>query len=77
MEELLIKQVRKHDFLYNHGCPSYRDQNIRRIAWDEIGNELKITGNHLYNLFNLPNSSSIYFTRIKIFFRVNVNINIT
>jgi len=45
MDELLIKKVREHQVLYNHGSSDYRDQQIRLNAWEEIGKELNITGN--------------------------------
>jgi len=45
MDELLIEKVREHKALYDHGSTDYRDQQIRQNAWEEIGKELKITGN--------------------------------
>lgn len=45
MEELLIEKVREHKVLYDHGSTDYRDQKIRQNTWEEIGKELKITGN--------------------------------
>lgn len=45
MDEVLIKKVREHEVLYNVGSSNYRDQRIRQTAWEEIGKELKISGN--------------------------------
>ncbi|VVC24938.1 MADF domain [Cinara cedri] len=44
MEEL-IKKVREHGVLYDHGSHDYRDQHVRQTAWEEIGRELQISGN--------------------------------
>lgn len=43
-KELLIEKVRQYDFLYNQRSKNYRDQNMRHEAWEEIGKELKSTG---------------------------------
>lgn len=45
MDKLLIEKVREHKALYDIGSTDYRDQQIRQNAWEEIGKELKITGN--------------------------------
>lgn len=44
MEEMLIEKVREHNVLYDHGSSDYRYQHIRKNAWEEIGQELKISG---------------------------------
>ncbi|KAL4101263.1 hypothetical protein QTP88_021283 [Uroleucon formosanum] len=36
---------KNHEALYNHGSRDYRDQQQRQTAWEEIGKELKISGN--------------------------------
>lgn len=45
MDELLIEKVREHHVLYNNSYSDYRDKQIRTNAWEEIGKELKISGN--------------------------------
>lgn len=44
MEEMLIEKVREHNVLYDHGSSDYRDQHIRKNEWEEIDQELKISG---------------------------------
>lgn len=44
LEQLLIEQVRQREFLYNPNLIDYRDHKMRQKAWEEIGQELKMTG---------------------------------
>jgi len=55
MEEKLIEQVRVHEVLYNCKLSSYRDQNIRQEAWEEIGRELQMPGTHTHTFINKLN----------------------
>ncbi|XP_025203853.1 transcription factor Adf-1-like [Melanaphis sacchari] len=41
-EENLIENVRAHTSLYDMFSEDYRDQNVRKEAWVEIGDALKI-----------------------------------
>ncbi|XP_055539777.1 uncharacterized protein LOC129726749 [Wyeomyia smithii] len=40
MEEILIAEVRKRSFLYDHKSPLYRDKHRRYASWEEIGKKL-------------------------------------
>lgn len=42
-EENLIENVRAHTSLYDIFSEDYRDQNVRKEAWEEIGDALKIS----------------------------------
>lgn len=55
MEEKLIEQFRVHEVLYNCKLSSYRDQNIRQKAWEEIGRELQMPGTHTHTFINKLN----------------------
>ncbi|XP_038210365.1 uncharacterized protein LOC119831164 [Zerene cesonia] len=41
-EEVLISQIKQHPVLYNSTLSSYRDQNMRNNAWEEISKQLNI-----------------------------------
>jgi len=43
-EELLIENVRENKSLYDVFSADYKDQNIRREAWEEIGKNLQMSG---------------------------------
>lgn len=43
-EESLIEHVREHKSLYDVFCAEYKDQNIRKEAWEEIGTNLQMSG---------------------------------
>lgn len=43
-EMLLIEKVREHECLYSMRSKHYRDNNMRREAWDEIADEMYTTG---------------------------------
>jgi len=43
-EELLIENVREHKSLYDIFSVDYKDNNIRKEAWEEIGANLQMSG---------------------------------
>lgn len=43
-EDNLIENVRAHKSLYDVFSIDYKDQNIRKEAWEEIGRNLKMSG---------------------------------
>lgn len=51
MEEILIEKVRAHKVLYDSGSHDYRDQQVRQTAWEEIGRDLRISGD--FNIIDL------------------------
>lgn len=51
MDELLIEKVRQHEVLFNVKSSSYMDQRMRQEAWEEIGQDLNITGKYTNVLF--------------------------
>ncbi|KAF0714353.1 transcription factor Adf-1-like [Aphis craccivora] len=57
MEEMLIEKVREHNVLYDHGSSDYRDQHIRKNAWEEIGQELKISVSYECTCFYCPTTT--------------------
>ncbi|KAL4089393.1 hypothetical protein QTP88_024436 [Uroleucon formosanum] len=42
-EESLIENVREHKSLYDVFSADYKDQNIRKEAWEEIGTNLQMS----------------------------------
>lgn len=43
-EENLIEHVRAHTSLYDVFSSEYKDQNIRKEAWEEIGGQMNVSG---------------------------------
>lgn len=43
-EENLIDNVRRHKSLYDVFSMDYKDQNIQKEAWEEIGLNLQMSG---------------------------------
>jgi len=46
-EESLIENVREHKALYDIFSVNYKDNNIRKEAWEGIGANLQMSGNIL------------------------------
>ncbi|XP_058467042.1 uncharacterized protein LOC131439945 [Malaya genurostris] len=51
MEELVIEQVRKRSYLYDHNSPLYRDKQRRIAGWEEIGREINMRGRAVQNVW--------------------------
>lgn len=48
LEENLIENVRLHKSLYDIFSTDYKDQHIRKEAWEEIGDNLQMPGKILF-----------------------------
>lgn len=42
--ERLIKQVKRHEVLFNLSHPDYRNVRIKNKIWDEIAKDMKLPG---------------------------------
>jgi len=53
-EENLIENVRAHPSLYDIFLVEYKDHNVRREAWQEIGDALNTPGKYFIIIFIGP-----------------------
>ena len=48
IDEKLISLVKEHECLYNVNSRNYIDKNSKQNAWDEISNEMGISGKNWF-----------------------------
>jgi hypothetical protein len=51
MEEELIEHVRCRLLLYDPSKRDYRNQNVRKEAWDEIGEKIEISSQYMTRVY--------------------------
>jgi hypothetical protein len=51
MEEELIEHVRCRPLPYDASNREYRNQNVRKEAWDEIGEKFEILSQYMTSFF--------------------------